>query len=474
MRRWMTCVLMMLTLVTAAAGGNIVLRSDEQKTVGKKTMQKGILEEGLRPDLETMQYYEIEEFETNLPVLYIDTGGEQILKETTIPCKIALLEPNGMQNPVTASPDQIRYATIKNRGASSYTMFDKKQYRIKFYKTEAREDEKSVAIAGMGKHSEWVLHGPYLDKTLMRNRLVYDLADELNGWAPDSRYAEVFVDGDYQGVYLLVEPVTNGENRLNLSKFGLLSGATSYIVDRNRIDTISRTLETYGKVQGYTNYALYLQYPSENKVTKRQWEYVEKDISRFEKALYGDDFCDPLEGYASYIDMDNWVDYFIINEFAMNYDAGNLSTYLYKNLEGKMKLAVWDFNNSFDNYQRSKLDTEGFYTIENSWMNRICQDERFIGEVIKRYRELRETILSEKYIEELLVSYQEELGDAVERNFKIWGYSFRESLLIGKNQDGSSRNLASYEAAVTQLKTTIHNRLSYLDANIEKLYAYCS
>lgn len=474
MRRWVTCTLMMLALVTAATGGNAVLRADKQKTVEKKTTQKDTLEEGLSPDIETLQYYEIEKFETDLPVIYIDTDGEQILKETAIPCKIALLESNGMQDPVTASPDQIRYATIKNRGASSYAMFDKKQYRIKFYKTEERKDEKSVTIAGMGKHSEWVLHGPYLDKTLMRNRLVYDLADELNGWAPDTRYAEVFVDGDYQGVYLIVEPVTNGENRLNLSKFGLLSGATSYIVDRNRIDTISRTLETYGKMQGYTTYALYLQYPSKNKVTKRQWEYIENDISKFEKALYGENFCDPSEGYASYIDMENWVDYFIINEFAMNYDAGNLSTYVYKNLEGKMKLAVWDFNNSFDNYQKSRLDIEGFYTIENSWINRICQDKRFVTEVIERYRELRKTVLSEKHIEDLLASYQKELGDAVERNFKIWGYSFKENLLIGKNEDGSSRDLVSYEEAVTQLKTTIHDRLSYLDANIEKLNEYCS
>ena len=210
----------------------------------------------------------------------------------------------------------------------------------------------------MGANSEWVLNGPYLDKTLIRNKLMYDLSRELNGWAPDSRFVELFVDGKYQGVYLAVEPVTNGESRLRLAEFGLLSGETAYIANRDRVDTGSEELETYGKTAGYTNNAMYLEYPSSKKVTEKQKEYIENDISQFEKVLYGDNFQDKWSGYQKYIDVDNWIDYFIINEFAMNYDAGNLSTYVYKELGGKLQLAVWDFNNGFDNYQwfRSEID----------------------------------------------------------------------------------------------------------------------
>ena len=71
-----------------------------------------------------------------------------------------------------------------------------------------------------------------------------------------------------------------------------------------------------------------------------------------------------------------------------------------------------------------------------------------------------------------MTSYQEELGDAVDRNFKVWGYSFQEDLLA---EDGSetSRNIRSYEQALTQLETTIQKRLAYLDQNIETLYDYC-
>lgn len=323
-----------------------------------------------------------------------------------------------------------------------------------------------MSLAGMGANSEWVLNGPYLDKTLVRNKLVYDLARELNGWAPDTRFVELFVDGEYQGVYLAVEPVTNGESRLRLSEFGLLSGETAYIVNRDRIDTGSEEIETWGKTNGYTYNALYIRYPSKNKITEKQKEYIKNDISEFEQVLYGKNFSDKRIGYQAYIDMDNWVDYFIINEFAMNYDAGNLSTYVYKELGGKLQLAVWDFNNGFDNYQWFHTETDRLYTVENSWFDRLWQDENFREHVCERYGQLRKTTLSDEHIAEKIASYQEELGDAVGRNFKVWGYSFDEALLAGTGKEGTSRGIRSYEEAMKQLTDTIRERLAYLDKEL--------
>lgn len=164
--------------------------------------------------------------------------------------------------------------------------------------------------------------------------------------------------------------------------------------------------------------------------------------------------------------MDNWVDYFIINEFAMNYDAGNLSTYVYKELGGKLQLAVWDFNNGFDNYQWFRTETDVLYTVKNSWFERLWQDKTFREQVCERYRQLRKTTLSDEYIYDKIASYQEELGDAVDRNFKVWGYSFEDNLLVGKNKAGTSRDIGSYEAAMKQLTDTIRERLAYLDKEL--------
>ena len=464
--RILLCILMITVLFGISIMGNFVVKSENKSKEKKRTaITKEGMKEWAAPDEETLKYYDLGKFSTTLPVIYMNTKGQQILKENVICGNIALLDGNEEAQSVSAVPNSIYRATIKYRGASSYSKFDKKQYRIEFYKNN-KDSTKKVSLAGMGANSEWVLNGPYLDKTLIRNKLVYDLARELNGWAPDTRFVELFVDGKYQGVYLAVEPVTNGESRLRLAEFGLLSGETAYVVNRDRIDTGTEEIETWGKTEGYTYNALYIRYPSKNKITEKQKEYVKNDISEFEQVLYGENFKDKRTGYQEYIDMDNWVDYFIINEFAMNYDAGNLSTYLYKELDGKLQLAVWDFNNGFDNYQWFRTETDVLHTVENSWFQRLWQDENFRDRVCERYRQLRETTLADEHIAEKIASYQEELGEAVDRNFKVWGYSFKENLLAGTSKEGTSRNIRSYEEAMKQLTDTIRERLAYLDKEL--------
>ena len=465
-RRILLCVLMITVLCGLSVVGNSVVNSENKSKEKKRTViTKEEMKEWDEPDEESLEYYDLGEFSTTLPVVYMNTKGQQVLKENVIWGYIALLDGNGEERSVFSVPNSIYRATIKYRGASSYSKLDKKQYRIKFYKNE-KDSAKEVSLAGMGANSEWVLNGPYLDKTLIRNKLVYDLARELNGWAPDTRFVELFVDGEYQGVYLAVEPVTNGESRLRLAEFGLLSGETAYIVNRDRIDTGSEEIDTWGKTNGYTYNALYIRYPSKNKITEKQKAYIQKDISEFEQVLYGKNFSDKRIGYQAYIDIDNWVDYFIINEFAMNYDAGNLSTYIYKELGGKLQLAVWDFNNGFDNFQNSVKSTDILHTVKNSWIERLWQDEAFRERVCERYVQLRKTTLSDEHIAEKIASYQEELGEAVDRNFKVWGYSFKENLLTGTSKEGTSRDIGSYEEAMKQLTDTIRERLAYLDKEL--------
>ena len=465
-RRILLCILMITVLCGISIVGNFVVKSENKSKEKKRTViTKEEMKEWAAPDEESLKSYDLGKFATKLPVVYMNTSGQQILKENVIWGNIALLDGNGEEQSVFSVPNSIYRATIKYRGASSYSKFDKKQYRIKFYKNK-KDSAKKVSLAGMGANSEWVLNGPYLDKTLIRNKLVYDQARELNRWAPDTRFVELFVDGEYQGVYLAVEPVTNGESRLRLSEFGLLSGETAYIVNRDRIDTGAEEIETWGKMESYTYNALYIRYPSENKITEKQKEYIKNDISEFEQVLYGENFSDKRIGYQAYIDMDNWVDYFIINESAMNYDAGNLSTYVYKELGGKLQLAVWDFNNGFDNYQWFRTETDVLYTVKNSWFERLWQDKTFREQVCERYRQLRKTTLSDEYIYDKIASYQEELGDAVDRNFKVWGYSFEDNLLVGKNKTGTSRDIGSYEEAMKQLTDTIRERLAYLDKEL--------
>lgn len=469
-KKLLLCLLAVLTVLTVTVLGNGVVNAGTPK---EKKQAQPLTNEQLdlwdAPDRDYLEFYGLSVFKTTLPVIYINTQGQQIGKENKIECSIALGVDDGKPHSIEAMPQALYRARINYRGASSYNKFDKKQYRIKFLKDHS-DKAQNVALCGMGKNSEWVLNGPYLDKTLVRNKLIYDLARETGQWAPDSRFCELFVDGEYHGVYLAIEPVTNGDSRLRLSKFGLVSGKTPYLVERNRDSLTDKSLVTYGKEMGYTNLSMYIDYPSSSNLTERQEQYIREDISAFERVLYGDNFLDEYTGYRNYIDMDSWVDYFIINEFAMIRDAGNLSTYAYKKMEGKLQLACWDFNNGFDNYPEYILDGTGFETINNSWLDRVSQDPVFIDRVVERYRQLRQTTLSQEHIDELLKSYQDQLGEAIDRNFQIWGSSFEDNILVGKNAQGQSRDIRSYDEAMDQLNTMIKKRLEFLDGHFTDLY----
>jgi hypothetical protein len=269
-------------------------------------------------------------------------------------------------------------------------------------------------------------------------------------------------------VYLLLEPVTNGEGRLRLSKFGFLSGECAYIINRDRENSDIDPIRNYGKTAGFTSNDLYISYPGRKNITDKEYDWITKDVSKFEMALYGEDFTDPRKGYAAYIDTDNFVDYYLFNEIFMNHDGGVLSTYAYKELGGKLKLVLWDYNNSYDNYQWFSEPFDEFFLKDAPWFERLLEDRSFVDKIVDRYYELRKTTFSEEHMYELIDGTTDYLGPAVERNFRVWGYVFQGNHLIH-----SSRNATSYEDAVSRLKNAIDQRFLFLDEHIKDLYEYC-
>lgn len=408
---------------------------------------------------------------TNLPIIMIDTQGEIIKKESKSNVKIKIID-NKDKNSIELTPVFSSDATINHRGNSSYSTFDKFQYRIEFFDNIKLDDKRNYPLFGMASESDWVLHGPFLDRSLLRNRLMYGLSRELLEWAPDSRYFELYLDNEYQGVYLAVEPITASENRIGLSQFGLLSGETPYIIRRDRVGTNDQVIRTYGELMGYTSNELSINYPGSRSLTSLQKKWIIQDVNRFEEALYSDYFDHPVFGYEGYINMDSFVDYFILNEFAMNTDSSELSTYVFKNIGGKLTYTVWDFNNGFNNYQWSEQSHERYFSIDSNWFDRLIQDRKFVSAVVERYQSLRQGILSDSALTNRIDQEIMGLNDAIDRNFEVWGYTFDQDLL-SKDTNGLSRDPKSYEEAVFQLKDTILKRLNYMDDTIENLFDYC-
>lgn len=463
----MTVLLLGTVLVAQAYQGKKVETAASPKVINKE------INDWAKPDESYLEYYELGTFETHLPVLYINTKGQNIEKENKIWSTIAVSNAlsGEEKRSIMELPDYEADIMINYRGASSYLKFDKKQYRIKFFKEEGSSNAVNYDFLGMGANSEWVLNGPFLDRTLLRNRLAYGLGREIFEWAPDCRYVELFVNGEYLGVYLAVEPVTNGESRLRLADFGLSSGETAYIVKRDRVDSEERALHVYGYYAGKTSNSLYIDYPTKNNLTEKQREWITNDISCFEEVLYGEHFADAKDGYAKYLDVDNFVDYYIFNEVMMNNDAGNLSTYVYKELGGKLQLAIWDYNNCHNNYQWFAQDYSSFFLQNSAWFSRLLQDRTFVDKVVKRYKELRQSTLSEEHIYHRIDAYAQELGDAVERNFAIWGYTFWDDFMVEETELHADPK--SYEEAIAMLKKSITSRFLYLDEHITDLYHGC-
>lgn len=422
---------------------------------------------------------------TQLPLIQIDTGGVDIpgrslhgdLKnltvtekgESQVSCSLQLTDNTTKNNHPTDSPTIQSKAVINVRGRSSRS-FDKVGYSIRLV-TDSNQNN-PLSLAGMAAHHEWVLHGPYLDKTLLRNYMWYNLSGEIMDYAPNVRFCEVVINGEYMGVYVLAESITAGKNgaRLQLSVDKKDNSFTGYLL---RMDSGSPT--EIKNIDPFSVYTLRfpnkvdIVYPGATNLTPNIAENIRQDFSRFEKTIYSFDYDSKDYGYKTMIDVDSFVDYFILNEFTLNYDAGWLSTYIYKDLDNKYRMCVWDFNSACDNYQEAAISPKGFNFQYCVWYVMLTKDEDFVERIISRYYELRKSVLSEEYLFSYIDNTVNYLGDAVTRNFDKWGYTFDDDhvLLVP-----IERNIHSYQEAIGSLKANISARGKWLDENIHTLRQY--
>lgn len=414
------------------------------------------------------RYHQHLEESGRLPLVTIDTGGQEIPGSDggsdyiTGHILIRGQEENGNELEIVPTLDTDMKLHV--RGHSS-RHFPKKNYIVKFLDGS---QYRNASVWGMEENSDWVLHGPYLDKTLIRNYMWYNISGEVMDWAPDVRFCEMVLNGEYQGVYVLTESVDVAEGRLDLTSTSKHAYATSYVVHMDRKDEDEREINHFTNYTYMVDTGLMVEYPGKQSLTKEKIDYIEKDISRFEKALYSYDYDTVKYGYRNFIDVESFVDYFLINEFTQNYDAGTYSTYLYKDLRGKLKLAVWDFNNCCDNYQEVAYDGTGFSMQDRVWFKMLMRDEKFTDRIISRYKELRETYLNEEYLLQYIDDTVAFLGDATERNYQVWNQSFSDNTKMS-SLIPEDRNLRSYDEAVDQLKSFIVTRGRWMDDNIESL-----
>ena len=428
---------------------------------------------------------------THLPLVIIDTEGQEIPGEnieesivpetgeyneftlgpdgsSTIPCSIKVMDSSVSNNHPSDEAELESYGRIRIRGNTS-RLFDKKGYLL----TTTKEDyqtSQDLQMLGMSSHHEWALHGPFMDKSLIRNYMWYNISGEIMDYAPNVRFCEVILNGEYLGLYVMVETITNGEGgRLNMTlPDNDYQTQISYAIrlDRGSSNPI-KNVDTFTTYAYRNRHVLEIVYPGAGGLSTERVDFITNDFSNFEKSLYSYDYDTEPYAYWNYADMDSFAEYFILNEFICNYEVGARSTYIYKDLKGKFKMCMWDLNTVCGNMV---ADTTMHFEMQYlTWFYMLCKDEKFVDRIIDRYRELRQTYLSDEYLLGYIDDVIEYLGPAIDRNFEVWGYTFEEYLPLIPEE----RNPEDYEEAVNQMKDFIVERGAWMDENIEILKQYC-
>ncbi len=493
-KRIMLCVgLLGLCLLYGAGALRSVCSSEEQK------QQSGTYET-LAPDTsEEDPLAHIDEdfiadadFHSNLPIVVMRLqspvteyksfrDGQEIVYEEEEPYvdgEIAIYSDN-----LKGMPSYTSGMKIKKRGHTSFS-YDKPQYRIKMVTEDGMENTSSVL--GMGEGDEWILNGSMADKSMLRNYLPLRIASEIGGnnLSPDSRYCEVLLeteDGyEYQGVYLLMETVARGTDRVDIDRSRASKTYTSYIVRRDRYTNFDVMLDTYGRLNGLSGEWIGVKYPSEAKLTEKQKAYIEGDFSRIESVLYSDD-ASVFKTYDRYLDIDSFVDYFLLNEFFGNYDAGNHSTYMYKESGGKLQIGpVWDFDQAMNNYFADEMETDTIAFQTKPLFEQLCRDERFIDCLKERYSVLRRSILSEEHVLESIAEIRAYTKNAQQREWYRWAEDYLDGsfsnmhnyYLEDYTRDGIviSRFNDAYEQEIYNIRTYLHKHGNAIQTELTKLY----
>ena len=413
---------------------------------------------------------------SNLPIVIIDTDGKTLTNKQKSAATMKIIDNGSKRNKVTDTPNGYNgNIKIKLRGNSSL-FFDQKRFTFETVTPEGKAN--NVELLGMPADNDWVLLAPFNDISMMRDPFAFDLWNEMGHWAPRNRYCEVVMDGHYIGVYILCEKIKRADNRLSIAKLtksdttGIdLTGG--YIVRIDPPDEGEKSFQSEvpgimsnggfgggfgggmggfgGGFGGRATVTWSYFYPKSDKLTPEQEKYISDYIKTTEKVIQSDNFADPKNGYAKYIDVESFVDYIIHTELSLNADGLKRSTYFYKTKQnpdgtgGKLHAGtVWDYNLAYGNCNFANGNNVEAWIYEGGETNptpamfkRLMEDPAFVAKVKARWKELRKGVLSIDNINKYIDEHAAQLAEAKDRQFAQY-----TNLLVSEsmNQGQGGRN----------------------------------
>lgn len=396
-----------------------------------------------------------------LPKIYIHTenNAEILDKENYVNSTVRIEDPSKIYTDGTPFEST---AGIRGRGNSTWDM-PKKPYKIKL--------DKAANLLGINSDDkDWALLANYSDKSLLRNIVAFKISEIVGmRWTPKSVSAEVYLNDKYLGVYTLTDHKEVSEKRLNLNlaeENGAVEG--DYFMELDFHYDEGERFKTDLK-----QLPIMLKDPEE--VSAEQFNFVKDFFNKAEAVLYSDKFTDPEEGYHKYIDINSFVDYFIVQELSKNCDGNMRGSCYLSIIDNKIieQSFVWDFDIAFGNAKHivteqgaSSDGPTGWYIKTCSpWFDQLFKDPKFVQAVKDKWNAVKPQL---NMLPFFVTQHYNQLKAAAARNF-------------GKIEDGGAGwnvheimwpnyvDRGEYKNEVDFLISFIQQRMAWLDKNINNL-----
>ena len=388
------------------------------------------------------------EYPSSLPRVYITTpegAGISSKTEWVQDSRIRIVQEDGTEV-LDAS------TSIRGRGNTTWG-YPKKPYAIKL--------DSKAEVLGMPKHKRWVLLANWMDRTLIRNEVAFEMGRRVMEWAPRGEFIELYLNGKHLGNYLLCEHIKVDKNRVavdeldedtDFSDNSLLSGG--YILE---FDTYGPDDEINYFYTPVKKYPVTIKEPDEDVITSWQhpaYLYVYNHIAGIEQLLDSDfgTFARWSE-VEEYLDIRSFIDWWIIYELTGNTEPNHpKSCYMYKKREGKLCAGpIWDFD-----WYTFVHDTKDPLITGSIWYGYLFGYEGFRSAVKERWAQTKE-----KYLD--IVNYISEQAELVrmsdEVNFCLWPIT----MVVNGDEH------LSFDEAIGRMRSRYSKRFEAIDSYISQL-----
>ncbi len=396
-----------------------------------------------------------------LPIFIIETEAE-IPDDPKITAKLMVIyNPEGPLNYLTDEPNHYNgWIGIELRGNSTQR-FPKKPYSIET--RDVSGNDLNFELLGLPAESDWILRASYLDHTFIRNPLAMYMSRLMGRWASRTRHVEVILNGEYVGIYILMERLKRDKHRVAVAK-----------LNYDEIEEPDITGGYIFEITGFEDnlgWARLLKYPKYAEAHPLQIKYITDYDNAFRKRMEDYDYKDPKTGYAQWIDVPSFVDEMLVQEAMRNSDAYGWSGYFHKDKEAKLAAGpLWDFDQSAGNSSYPDDAVVGGWMFQHPGTNntpffwkKLWDDPMFFNRVKERWRSLRETDFKTENLVNYVDSIAQRLQTPANREFKKWP-------VLGKDiwrETSGYRQRVTYQKEVDFLKDFLTARWKWMDQRFE-------